>query len=280
MNFRRLAATLAALVPFAAASFLASQATAQAAPPAPPPLVAIHGSAEQTYVLGLSDVIEVSVLTHPEYTTKDRIGEDGTIQLPYLGTVKAAGMTAAQLEASVAAALDKGGFFAKPIVKVDIDAFGSRYVTVLGAFATPGLVPVDRAYRLSEILARVGGVRDTGADYIVLTTASGQAERLTVKEIATGGLAQDPYVQPGDKIYSPPAEVFYVSGQVNAPGAYGVVPGMTLRMAIARAGGVTMIGSEKKLKLTRHGEKMAHMDLNDKVEPGDIIVIGQNLFAF
>jgi polysaccharide export outer membrane protein len=257
--------------------FLTSASLAEAQKVLPP---LTSAPADQTYVLGTSDVVEVSVLTHPDYTTRGRIGEDGTIQLPYLGTVKAANMTAPQLETEVAQALDKGGYFAHPVVKVDIVSFGSRYVTVLGEVGTPGLVPVDRAYRLSEILARVGGVKPDGADYLVLTTADGKAENLPIKDIATGGLDKDPYVRPGDKIYSPQAELFYVSGQVNAPGAYAVVPGMSLRMAIARAGGVNITGSEKKIKLTRRGERVSHFNLNDPIQPGDVLVVGQTLFAF
>ncbi|MGH7024045.1 MAG: polysaccharide biosynthesis/export family protein [Caulobacteraceae bacterium] len=269
MSFQFRVACLAALLSLTTIGFGWAQRVVE--PPKP---------AEQTYILGPSDVVEVSVLTHPDYTTKGRIGEDGTIQLPYLGTVKAANMTSAQLEAKVAEALDKGGYFTHPVVKVDIVSFGSRYVTVLGAVGTPGLVPVDRPYRLSEILARVGGVKDNGADYVVLTPANGTEEKLAIKDIATGGLKEDPYVQPGDKIYSPPAELFYVSGQVNAPGAYAVIPGMTLRMAIARAGGVNISGSEKKVKLMRHGVRVAHVDLNEPVQPGDVLTIGMTLFAF
>ena len=269
MSLRQLAAGLAVLLSlFCVQAASATDAPAQASP------------ADQQYILGPADVVEVSVLTHPEYTTRDRISEAGTIQLPYLGSVNAANMTAAQLRDEVADALDKGGYFAHPVVKVDIISFGSRYVTVLGEVHAPGLVPVDRPYRLSEILARVGGIQAGGADYVVLTPANGKEERLAVKDIATGGLDKDPYVQPGDKIYSPPAEVFYVSGQVNAPGAFPIMPGMTIRMAIARAGGVTLVGSEKKVKLTRHGVKTSHVDLNELVQPGDVIVIGQNLFAF
>jgi len=271
MKFSSWIARVAILLVLAPAGYAAAQTA-----PAPAKLA----PAEQTYILGPSDVVEVNVLTHPDYTTRGRIGEDGTIQLPYLGTVKAANMTAPQLEQEVAQALDKGGYFAHPVVKVDIVSFGSRYVTVLGEFTSPGLIPVDRAYRLSEILARVGGVKESGADYVILTPADGQAEKLAIKEIATGGLTEDPYVHPGDKIYSPQAELFYVSGQVNSPGAFAVIPGMTLRMAIARAGGVNITGSEKKLKLTRKGVRVAHFDLNDPVQAGDVLIIGQTLFSF
>ena len=94
-----------------------SAASASAAPPpaAPPPAAprqaaastnpavaatdqvpAAANGASQHYVLGPADVIEVSVLGRPDFTVKDRIGEDGTIRTPYLGPVKAADKTTVQ----------------------------------------------------------------------------------------------------------------------------------------------------------------------------------------
>jgi polysaccharide export outer membrane protein len=266
MNLRPLIAVMA----LAVSLFATGAVSAQAAPS--------KATADQTYLLGTSDVIEVSVLEHPDFTTRGRIGDDGAVRLPYLGSVIAANKTAPELADDVAQALDKGGFFTHPIVKVEIVSFGSRYVTVLGEVGTPGIVPVDRAYRLSEILARVGGVKDTGSDFVVLRPVDGPEQRLAIADIATGGLKEDPYVSPGDKIYSPKADLFYVSGQVNSPGAFAILPDMTIRMAIARAGGVNLQGSEKRLKLTRHGVKVDHVDLNDKIQPGDVLVVGESLF--
>ena len=127
--------------------------TASAQPAAAAPAAATSGedSASQTYVLGPADVIEVSVLGRPDFTTKGRIAEDGTLSLPYLGSVKVSDMTANQLSEDLAKSLLHGGYYVNPIVKVEIVSFASRYVTVLGNVGTPGLVPVDRPYRLSEI---------------------------------------------------------------------------------------------------------------------------------
>lgn len=233
---------------------------------------------DQSYILGPADVIEVSVLGHPDYTTRGRIAADGTILMPYLGAVTASERTANEFGEQVGRALDKGGYFAHAIVKVEIVSFASRYVTVLGEVSAPGLVPVDRAYRLSEIMARVGGVKDSGADYVIIRPEHGPERTLSIKDLATGDETQDPFVAPGDKIYSPKAEVFYVSGQVNAPGAYGLMPDMTVRMAIARGGGVTPLGTESRVQITRRGSKLSKVDLNSKVEPGDIVFIGQRLF--
>jgi polysaccharide export outer membrane protein len=252
-----------------------------AAPPAAatPPVITA-GSPDKNYVLGPADVIEVSVLTHAEYTTRGRIGEDGEIRLPYIGAINAARKTSNELADEISAALIKGGYYERAIVRVEIVSFASRYVTVLGDVGSPGIVPVDRAYRVSEILARVGGVRETAADYLVLRPQNGPERKLLVKDVATGDELQDPYVSPGDKIYAPKAEMFYVSGMVAAPGAFPLTADMTIRMAIARAGGVTLQGTDKNIRLTRHGARVPHVDLNSKVEGGDVLVVPENLFAF
>jgi len=278
MRVREIGAIIATLLLCVGGRGAAMAAAPPAEAPAPRDAARPEPTVAQTYILGPSDVIEVGVLGRPEFTTHGRIAEDGTIRLPFLGDVVAANKTTEQLGNDVAAALDKGGFFAKPIVKVDISSYASRYVTVLGAVGSPGLVPVDRAYRLSEIIARVGGVRDGGADYVVFTPARGQQRHISIASLATGDLTDDPYVAPGDKIYSPQADVFYISGQNKGPGAFPITPKMTIRMAISKGGGLTDAGSDKHISLTRGGAKLNHVDLDSPVKPGDVIVVGERLF--
>lgn len=231
----------------------------------------------KSYVLGAEDVIEVDVLGRQDFRTRARIRADGLVQLPLIGSVQAANRTSIQLSEDIAAALTRGGYFARPIVTVDIVSYASRYVIVLGSVGSSGLVPVDRAYRVSEILARVGGVKEGAADYVVLTRANGQDMKLKIVDLATGGESEDPFVQPGDKLYAPSAEFVYVNGQVNSPGAYALTSDMTLRMAIARGGGVNASGSERRVRVTRGG-RPTPVGLEDKVQPGDVIVVGERLF--
>ncbi|HEV2365927.1 MAG TPA: polysaccharide biosynthesis/export family protein [Caulobacteraceae bacterium] len=237
-------------------------------------------SADSDYVLGPADVIEVSVLGRADFRARARINEAGTIELPYLGAVVAANKTTTQFADDVAAALEHGGFFEKPVVSVQIVSYASRYVTVLGQVDRPGLIPVDRPYHLSEILARVGGVKETGADYLVLVDPDGRTRRLDVTKLSTGDPSQDPMIAPGDRIFSPRAPLFYVNGQVRAPGTFPLQPeGLTVRMAIARAGGVSEQGSMGKVSVTHPGAPRAVKEsLDAKVEPGDIINVGTRLF--
>lgn len=274
MQFRKLAAMLVGLLtlvaPLAAGAQPAATAAASEVAAAPP--------AVKSYILGPDDVIEVSVLGRTDFTTRAKIEADGTIQLPYLGTVHAADMTSEELREQVRAALEKGGYFTKPILTVNIVSYASRYVTVLGSVVTPGLVPVDRPYHLSELLARVGGAKENSADYVVLRSGKAPERHLLIKTLATGDESQDPFVAPGDKIYVPSAELFYISGQIKAPGAYALSSDMTLRMAISRGGGLTDSGSDRHIQLTRAGKRVAKIDLEQKIQPGDVIVIGERLF--
>ncbi len=231
-----------------------------------------------SYLLGPDDVVEIEVLGRADYRTRARVGADGKIQVPFLGDVEASNRTARQLGEQIARALEAGGYFARPVMRVEIVGYASRYVVVLGAVGSPGLIPTNRAYRLSEIVARVGGIRGDGADHIIITSANGPERRILVKSMATGGAAEDPYVAAGDKIYVPTAEVFYMSGQINAPGAYPVNSDMTFRTAIARAGGLTEMGTDRRIKVTRGGQKLNKVDLDSKVQAGDIVVIGERLF--
>ena len=269
MSMKRLVLRLTALTLLG----LTPAVHASAAPLAP---TSPAGAGE--YVLGPTDVVEVNLLGRADFTTKDRITEDGKIRLPLLGEVKAADLTSAQLGDEVAALLVKGGFFTQPIVKVDVVSYGSRYVTLLGNFRTPGLVPIDHPYKLSEIVARAGGINEVGADYVIYRPVRGEERTIRIAELATGEGSQDPQVAPGDKIFAPPADLAFLSGQVKSPGAFPITPGMTIRMALSRGGGVTDQGSEKRITLTRKGAKVAHVNLDERIQPGDVVVVGERLF--
>ena len=242
-----------------------------------PPAVSAPATPDQGYILGSQDVVQVDVLGRTDFSTKTMIGTDGKIQLPLLGSVLASDRTVLQLRDEITQALQQGGFFNKPIVEVQVVSYASRYVTVLGAVGTPGLIPVDRPYRLSEILARVGGVRDTATDHVVLRTKDGE-KNYAIKDLATGDINLDPYVQPGDKIFAPNADMFYIKGQVKAPGGYGLSPHMTLVMALARGGGMTDLGSDSHIKIIRKKIEITPKDLNAEILPDDVIDVGEGWF--
>jgi polysaccharide biosynthesis/export protein len=253
--------------------------------PSPPASVAPTAIAPKTdanpanagYVLGPDDVVEVSVLGQPEFTTRSRIRADGTIVLPYVGSTAVSGDNPVSLAKRISGVLKAGGYYSNPIVSVEIAGFASRYVIVLGAVAQPGLQPVDRAYRVSEIVARAGGIRADGAEFVIVRREKGGELKLPFEKLATGDATDDPFVLPGDKVYVPAAETYYIYGQINAPGVYPIKDKLTLRKALARGGGLSAAGSEKKISVYRDGKKAA-LALDEAINPGDVVVIGQRSF--
>lgn len=236
---------------------------------------------DSSYLLGFGDIVEIGLVGRADFGSRARVSTDGTILLPLIGKIQASERTVIELSEDVRQALIKGGFYADPIVRADVVSISSRYVTVLGNVGSPGLLPLDRNYRLSEILARVGGGSGDAADYVLLTKSGATSgQRYYIASLASGGVDQDPLVQSGDKIFIPTAltEVFYVSGQVNSPGQFPITNGLTFRMALAKSGGVTENGSEKKLKVVRDGKPLKKVKLDDIVKVGDIITIGERLF--
>ena len=262
-------------VPPAAAAQIQAQTPR---PAAPTPATQAEKDLNAGYVLGPDDTVEISVLGQPEFQTRSRVRSNGTVQLPFIGEVKVSGETALTLAPKIADKLRAGGYYSKPVVNIEITGYSSRYVTLLGAVAQSGLQPVDRAYRLSEVIARAGGIRETGADFITLTRENGEQKNYQFEKLAAGGPEDDPMVNPGDKIYVPEADLFYMYGQVNAPGVYPIRGGqMTVRKAIARGGGFTAAGSPKRIKLYRDGQEQK-VDLDMVVKAGDVFVIGERMF--
>lgn len=262
-----------------AAPAFAQQLPAAAQQRAPAPATQAEKDVTAGYVLGADDVVEVSVLGQPEFATRARVRANGTIQLPFIGEHPVAGETALSLSQKVAERLRGGGYYAKPVVTVEIVSFASRYVIVLGDIAQPGLQPVDREYRVSEVIARAGGLRESGADFVILRRESGEELKLPFEKLAMGGKEDDPYVRAGDKLYVPSAELFYIYGQINAPGVYPIKGDgpMTIRKALARGGGVGPSGSTKKIKVFRDGEEIK-VKLDDAIRPGDVITVGERTF--
>ena len=65
-------------------------------------------------VLATSDVVSIRVVGQPELDMTTRVAQDGTIVFPYLGRIKAAGLTEDQLERAIARRLVQLRILADP----------------------------------------------------------------------------------------------------------------------------------------------------------------------
>lgn len=236
------------------------------------------GVARDGYVLGPSDTIAVVVYGQEEFNVQTRIKPDGSIVMPLIGRVQASGKDVIQLADEITRQLEGRNFLRDPIVNIEVVQYNSRYARVVGKVTAPGLVPLDRAYTIMDVLLRSGWVRDDGSRYVVLRRASDSKEvRLLTEDLAMGGEGAGIVVQPGDTLFVDVAELAFLAGAAARPGGYPVEPGMTVGRLIARAGGVGPTGSSSKFKLKRDG-KETDVDESAEVRADDVITVRERLF--
>lgn len=265
---RRLIVLLAALL-------MAPLAPAFAAPPAAAPTPGVDSG----YVLGANDTITVQVYGQPDAGVTTRIKADGTIVMPLIGTVRAEGQTQLQLAETIKNKLVSGGFFKQPFVNVEIGAYVSKTVDVAGKVTNPGVYPLDKDYTVLDMLLKSGWIREQGAGYIYLRRASGGDEiKLDAEALVRGAPDKNLHLVPGDTLFVPDADVFYIYGQVGHPGTFAITREMTLRQALAMAGGVTAAGSERKVALIRAGGKEVPAKIDAPVQKGDVYIVKERLF--
>ncbi len=265
MHFRPLIAA-AALLLGANAPLLADSPMS-----APSPMQPADG-----YQLGANDEVEVTIYgmgQQQNQSIRTRIKEDGTITLPFLGAVQARDRTARQLAQQITDQLRSGGYFTKPSVNVDVTQYVSNVVTVLGQVTSPGIYPLDRPLTVGMAVARAGGGRSDGADYVILHRRDDPTEHQIAFANLTGDWSTASVVRPGDTLYVPVAPVVFVYGQVNAPGSFTIRSGMTLRQVLARAGGPTLAGTQKKITIYRGDQKVKKAELDSLIQPNDTVYI-------
>ena len=103
-------------------------------------------------------------------------------------------------------------------------------------------------------------------------TAS-EIEQLIVNKLK-GDYLVDPRVSVSVLTY----REFYISGEVKTPGGYPFQPGLTLRRAVALAGGLTERASEGRITIIRDNQPPVPATLDTPVKPGDSINIDQGFF--
>ena len=239
------------------------------------------------YVLGVGDVVRISVFQQPDMTTETRVSEAGTITVPLLGPVAVAGATAKRAEERIVALLKSRGFVRDPQVVVTVLQFKSRQVSVLGLVSRPGRYSLEEGvYRLSDVLALAGGALPDGADEVTLVRViDGKSQKYSVdlpSLFKSGDFTNNPEIIAGDSIYVARAPLFYIYGEVNRPGAFRIEKGMTVMQALSMGGGISPRGTEKNVELRRRdatGQYVTYKGaLTDAVQPNDVIFVRESLF--
>jgi polysaccharide biosynthesis/export protein len=154
------------------------------------------------YLVGPTDILEISVFKVPELSKSVQVADTGTINLPLVGAVQASGKTASEIEKDLTRQLG-AKYLKSPQVTVYVKDHNSQRVTIEGAVKSPGMFPIRGTLSLVQLLASAGGVdRDLySKDVTVFRTVDGnRTSREFDIDAIREGKADDPQLRQGDLV--------------------------------------------------------------------------------
>jgi polysaccharide export outer membrane protein len=182
-----------------------SAATDREPHPAPPPRAApasiTHAAAENAYRIGPLDVLDISVFQVPDLSKTVQVADAGTVNLPLVGEIPAAGKTSREVEHDLTQKLG-AKYLNKPQVTVYVREYNSQRVTVEGAVKKPGLIPITGQSTLVRMIATAGGLEDNyDSTVVIFREVDGQrlAARFDIDDVRAGK-AKDPPLRAGDVV--------------------------------------------------------------------------------
>jgi len=264
---------------------------------------------QPAYILGTGDELSIAVYGYDEYTLTTTILPDGTITLPLVGPIQAAGKTTEQFKQDLTERLR--AILVNPAATVTVLTPRPIVVNVAGEVMRPGPVrgtDLQGTPTLSAALISAGGITrnaDIRQVYLRRVGPNGSNQSYTInlwEAISSDSASADLLIQDGDSIYIPPlgqGEVLdrqllarssfspatvrvRVVGEVTRPGEVQVPPGSSVSSAVAIAGGPTEDARLSRVAFVRMNEQGAierHMldlrNLSDtnEIQDGDVIIV-------
>lgn len=128
------------------------------------------------YTLGPGDTIVIQVFGQDDMKIETQLTDSGTINYPFLGTLKVTGMTIKQLEQRIYSGL-KGDYFVEPNVFVGIVQYRPFYIH--GEVKKPGGYPYQPGMTVNQAIALAGGLTERASKEKIFISREGEKEKNT-----------------------------------------------------------------------------------------------------
>ncbi len=226
---------------------------------------------DSTYKISPDDLLEIKVEDAPELSRSYQVDASGQIEMPIIGSVVAKQKTANELARLIGAGLRQQDYLNNPNVVVTVRQINTKTYFIQGAVHKSGVFQIEGRPSLLTIIGLAGGLADNhGSTVFVLRPNKTQTQspgaqasnlqakvenqdsgadsanaadydliRVNLSALYKGQFEQNLKLEPGDIINIPRADVFFVAGEVQAPGSFPLKDGTTLRQAISLAQGLT-----------------------------------------
>jgi len=204
------------------------------------------------YIIGSGDILTVTVWDHPELTIPagefrspelagNLVDFRGNIFYPYVGEIKVAGLTVAEVRALLAEKLSR--YIRNPQVDLRVAAFRSKKIVVTGEVENPNIIALtDRPLTLLEAINLAGGPTKLADLREVKLSRGGDVSRIDLLAFYRKGNPAPLVLQSGDQIYVPDNRdnTVYVLGEVRKSMAVPMIHRhLTLADALSQSGGIS-----------------------------------------
>ncbi len=148
-------------------------------------------SISSDYRLGTGDKVRVIVYGEADLGGEFQVDATGYVRLPMIGQVKAAGLTAHDLEGSITTALGNG-YLNDPRINVEVTTYRPFYV--IGEVQKPGEYPYANGITASSAIAVAGGFTGKAVESVIYVRHQGEdtEHRMVVNEATP--------IRPGDVV--------------------------------------------------------------------------------
>ena len=174
---------------------------------APPRATAVDAPEPGTARLRVGDAFDLRLGGAPAQFTQEfsgpyTVAQDGSVNVPYIGEIKAAGLTSTQLERAIQTRLVGGKIFTTPTVIISLSQV-ARFVSVTGGVRAPSRVQWTPALTLTTAISGAGGFGEFARQKGIRIIRGGQVIGTYNWKDVNLDPTRDPKVLPGDQVNVP-----------------------------------------------------------------------------
>jgi polysaccharide export outer membrane protein len=232
------------------------------------------------------DILELTCAEEPALNGEYTVNPNGFILLQFIGAVEVKGLSPDEAARKIADTLVRQQILRRATIKVKLKGdilppMQPPPVVISGAVSLPGEVPWKEGLRLAEALSAAKPSVVADLKRIRITRSDGTVESVDFSQYVEGTNQANPLLLPGDAVFVPvqmAALDVTVLGAVVRPGVVPFKEGMTIRDAIAAAGGTRADADTRgaTVRLAAGGEirvDLSSAEASRRLAPGDHIIV-------
>ncbi|HSI12046.1 MAG TPA: polysaccharide biosynthesis/export family protein [Chthoniobacter sp.] len=137
-----------------------------------------------------------------DFALQYAIDEEGSVHVPLIGEMKAAGLRPAQLERAMEDRLTAAHIFTRPVVLINVSPT-SRHISVSGGVRSPQRLQWSSDVTLSSAIGECGGFTDFAQGSKIRLVRDGKIAGVYRLKDLQRDPARDPKLSPGDQVIVP-----------------------------------------------------------------------------